>query len=84
MLGSLNKQSRNIRNPYRNWNIKLLALPILFIVALIGFAISHPGASSWISEAAQTELVGVDLVLDLAPPSRLAQPSNEIRTVKAY
>jgi hypothetical protein len=83
MHGPLDKQPRDSKSVYRNWDIKLFALPILLVVALIGFAVSHPGASKWISDAAQAEFVGTDLVPDLAPPTRLAQPTNEIRTVKA-
>ena len=84
MPGSLEKQPRDSKSVYRNWDIKLFALPILLVVALIGFAISHPGASKWISDAAQAEFIGTDLVPDIAPPTRVAQPTNEIRTVKAY
>ena len=83
MHGPLDKQPRDSKSVYRNWDIKLFALPILLVVALIGFAVSHPGASKWISDAAQAEFVGTDLVPDLVPPTRLAQPTNEIRTVKA-
>ena len=82
MHGPLEKQLR--KNAYRNWDLKLLALPILLGVALIGFAVSHPGTSRWISDAAQAEFVGSEFALDLAPPTRLAQPANEVRTVKAY
>lgn len=78
------KQPRSGKSAYHNWNIKLFALPILLVVALIGFAVSHPSASKWISDAAQAEFVGTDLVPDVAPPTRVAQPTNEIRTVKAY
>ena len=84
MHGPLDKQPRNGKSVYRNWDIKLLALPILLGVALIGFAVSHPGASRWISDAAQAEFVGTDFAPDTAPPARIAQPANEIRTVKAY
>jgi hypothetical protein len=84
MHGPLEKQPRDSKSVDRNWDIKLFALPILLVVALIGFAVSHPGASKWISDAAQAEFVGADLVPDLAPPPRIAQPSNEIHTVKAY
>ena len=84
MHGPLEKQPRDSKSAYRNWDIKLYALPILLVVALIGFAVSHPSASKWISDAAQAEFVGTALVPDLAPPTRLAQPTNEIRTVKAY
>jgi hypothetical protein len=84
MPGPLEKQARNSKNVYRDSDIKLFAIPVLFVVALIGFVVSHPGASKWISDAAQAEFVGTDLVPDIAPPTRVAQPSNEIRTVKAY
>jgi len=83
MPGPLEKQPDS-KNVYRNSGIKLFALPVLFVVALIGFVVSHPNASRWISDAAQAEFVGTDLVPDLAPPTRVAQPRNEIRTVKAY
>jgi hypothetical protein len=84
MPGPLEKQPRDRKSVYRNWDIKLFALPVLIVVALIGFAVSHPGASKWISDAVQAEFVGTDLVPDIAPPTRVAQPTNEIRTVKAY
>ena len=84
MNGPLDKQPRNGKSVYRNWDFKLLALPILLSVALIGFAVSHPGASRWISDAAQAEFIGTDFAPDVARPTRLARPANEVRTVKAY
>jgi hypothetical protein len=84
MQGPTEKQPPSGKSAYRNWDIKLFALPILLVVALIGFAVSYPGASKWIADAAQAEFVGTDLVPDVAPPTRVAQPTNEIRTVKAY
>jgi hypothetical protein len=84
MSGSFDKQPRDSQSVYRNWSMKLIALPILGVVALIAFAISHPGVSKWISDAAQAEFVGSDFVPELAPPTRVAQPNNEVRTVKAY
>ena len=84
MHGSFDEQRRKGKSAYRNWNMKLIALPILGVVALIAFAISHPEAPKWISDAAQAEYVGTDLVPDLVPPTQLAQPDNQIRTVRAY
>jgi len=84
MQSPVENQPRDSKSAYRNLDIKLFALPVLFVVALIGFAVSHPSASKWISDAAQAEFVGTDLVPDIAPPTRVAQPTNEIRTVKAY
>ncbi len=84
MHGSLDKPPRDDQSSDRGWDIKLVALPILLVIALIGLAISHPSASRWISEAAQAEFVGTDFVTDLAPPTRLAQPTNEVRIVRSY
>jgi hypothetical protein len=84
MHGSFEKQPREGQSAYRNWNMKLIALPILGVVALIAFVVSHPEASRWISDAAQAEFAGTEFVPDLASPTRIAQPNNEIRTVKAY
>jgi len=84
MQGSLNRPPRDDDRPYRGWDVKLVALPILVVIALIGLAVSQPGASRWISEAAQAEFVGTDLMPDLSPPTRLAEPRNEIRTVRRY
>ena len=84
MHGPFERQPRDSHTVYRSWTMKLVALPILFAVALIAFAVSHPEASRWISEAAQAEFAGADFVPDLAPPTRIAQPANQVRTVKAY
>jgi hypothetical protein len=82
MHGSLDKPPRDDESSDRD--IKLMALPILVVIALVGLAISHPSASRWISEATQAEFVGVDFVPDLAPPTRLAQPANAVRTLRSY
>ena len=84
MQGPVEKQPQDSRSVYRNSDIKLFALPVLLVAALIGFVVSHPGVSKWVGDAAQAEFVGTDLVPDLVPPTRLAQPKNEIQTVKAY
>ena len=84
MQGSVEKQLRDSRNVYRNWDVKLFALPVLLATALIGFVVSHPGASKWVADAAQAEFVGMDILPDLTPPVRVAEPKSEIRTVKAY
>ena len=83
MQEPVEKQSRHSKDVYRNWDIKLLAVPLLLGAALIGFVVSHPGVSKWIADAAQAEFAGSDLVPDLVPPTRLAEPKNQIRTVKA-
>ena len=84
MHGSIDKSPQADQSIYRSWNIKLIALPVLLVIALIGYAVSHPDASRWISEAVQAEFVGTDLVPDLAPSKQLAQPTNQIQTVLAH
>ena len=84
MRGSFDKQPHDDRNADQGWSIKLVALPLLAVVALIGMMLSHPAAIKWISDAAQAEFVGTDMVPDLAPPMRTAQPTNEVQSVKAY
>ena len=84
MHGSFDKQPNDDQNTDQGWSMKLVALP-----ALIGMVLSHPAAIGWISDAAQaefvgSEFVGTDMVPDLAPPMRTAQPTNEARSVKAY
>ena len=49
MQGSFDKQPQGDRSAYQSFSIKLVALPVLFIVALIGMAVSRPSASKWIS-----------------------------------
>ena len=84
MPGPFDKQPRDSKSVYRNWKMKLIALPILGVVAMIAFAVSHPSASRWISNAVQAEFAGTDFVPELTPPARTLQPNNEVRTVKAY
>lgn len=89
MHGSFDKQPREDQNTNRGWSVKLIALPLLVMIALIGMVLSHPAAIKWISDAAQAEyvggqFVGTDLLPNLIPPTQTAQPTNEIRTVKAY
>ena len=75
MNGPLDDQPRGIaKTPIGSGILKLVVLPILIAVALIGMAITHPHASKWISDAVQAEFVGRDLVPDGPPPTRVAQP----------
>jgi hypothetical protein len=70
------------------WSIKLVALPLLIVVALIAMVVSHPSAIKWILDAVQAELVGsefvgTEIVPDPTPPAQVARPTNQIRTVQA-
>ena len=84
MRGPLDKQPRESHGVYRNSSIKLIALPILFLVALLGFLVSHPDVSRWVSEAVQAEFAGTAIDSDRSSATRTAKPANEVRTVKVY
>ena len=84
MQDPVERQPRDGRNAYRNWDMKLFALPVLLAAALIGFVFSHPGVSRWVAEAVQAEFASTDFVPEVAPPTRVAGPKNEIRTVKLH
>jgi hypothetical protein len=89
MQGSFDKRKQDPESYYQSFSIKLIALPVLVIVALIGMLVSHPAAVKWISDAAQAEFAGTDVVdtdqvRNIAQPAPTARPGNEMRTVKAY
>lgn len=87
MHGSFDKQQQDEQTNYQSFSIKLVALPVLVLVAVISLVVSHPSAVKWISDAAQAEFVGsdgvgTDLVPNIVRPAQIAQPSNAIQTVK--
>lgn len=83
MHGTL-ERSRETRDNsiHSRWGIGFLALPALLAIMLIGLAVIHPTASSWISEAVQAEFAGASLPPDAAP-TQLAQPAGGMRGVRA-
>lgn len=83
MPTSIDKPRETNHGIYRNWSIGIYALPALFVLALFGMVINHLDASKWVSEAAEAEFAGTNLVTD-GTPAQLAQPANPVRTVKAY
>ena len=84
MQGPFEKSPKGEPNIYQNWSMKLFALPLLLAIALIGYVISHPDVAKWVADGVQAEFVGTDIVPDLAPPTRVAQPTEQIRTVRAH
>jgi len=84
MHGPFDRSPRGEPNIYQNWNIKLFALPLLFVIALIGYVVSHPDVAKWVADGVQAEFVGTDVVPDLVSPTRVAQPANQVRTTSAH
>jgi hypothetical protein len=75
MHGSFDNQPQGHKISDRTWSVKLVALPVLVAVALIGMAVSHPSITKWISDALQAEHAGSDFVTD-GVPTQLAQPKS--------
>ena len=70
--GPFDKSPKGEPNIYRNWSLKLLALPLLLAIALISFVVSHPEAARWIADAAEAEFVGSDSAPGAPSATRLA------------
>jgi hypothetical protein len=89
MHDSFDEPPDDDQNIYQSLSIKLIALPLLIVIALIGMVVSHPAAVRWASDTAQAEpvgpdFVGPDIVPDTPRPARLAQPASRIRTLPDY
>ena len=68
MHGSLDKQPQDDRSVYQSFSIKLIALPVLFIVALVGMAVlaTRPGVAGRLARAAP--VINLLRQLGLTPP----------------
>ncbi|MGN8543690.1 hypothetical protein ACQPTN_00675 [Bradyrhizobium sp. 13971] len=89
MQSSFDKRGQDPQHNYQSFSIKLVALPLLVVVALIGMLVSHPAVVRWISDAAQAEFVGTDAVYtdpipNIAQVAPTVRPGSKIRTVKVY
>jgi len=84
MQGPFEKSPKGEPNIYQNWSMKLFALPLLLAIALIGYVVSHPDVAKWVADGIQAEFVGTDIVPDLAPPTQVARPTEQMRTVRAH
>ncbi len=82
MHGTFEKRGESDDRIHRSSGIGFFAFPALLVIALIAFAVTHPGVSTLISDAVQAEFVGIDSAPD-AVPTRLAQPGMVTRTIKA-
>lgn len=83
MHGPFDKSPKGEPNIYQSWSIKLVALPLLLAIALIGFVVSHPGVIAWIADGVQAEFADTDTGPDRVLPKQVAQPSNRAPAVTA-
>lgn len=84
MHGPFDKPSKRALNIYQNWSMKLVALPLLLAIALIGYVVSHPDVAKWVADGVQAEFSGADVVPDFASPTRIAEPRNHTRAAAAH
>lgn len=73
MRYSSDKQPQDYQGAYRNLDVKFYAIPVFIIVALIGFFVSHPEASGWLSGSVQAEFSG---------SGQATKPVSELRTTR--
>src|SRR5262249_44856155 len=81
MHGPFDKSSKGEPNIYQSWSIKLVALPLLLAIALIGYVVSHPHVVRWVADGVQAELADIGIGPDGVLPKRGAQPSNQARAI---
>jgi hypothetical protein len=84
MHGPFDKSPEGEPNIYRSWSMKLFALPLLLVIALIGYIVSHPEVGKWVADGLQAEFVGTNTVPNLAPPKRVGEPTNPGHTAGAH
>jgi hypothetical protein len=71
------------RRDFWNWSGNLLAVYGAAVLVLASLMMRFPALTEWVSEALQAEAY----VMSPAPqdtPTQLAQPSDQMRTVRAY
>jgi hypothetical protein len=71
------------RHGFWNWTAGLLALYGAAVLVLVGLMMRYPAVTDWVSQAAQAEFAVMSPSPETAP-AQLAQPGNQIRTVRAY
>ena len=81
MHGLPEKPGKAEHNIYGSWGVRLLAIPVLLLTALIGFVVSHPAASDRFSRAVQAEFNGTERAPDT---TQTAKPAEEFRSVKVH
>jgi hypothetical protein len=83
MHGPFDESPKGEQNIYQSWSMKLFALPLLLVIALIGYIVSHPDIAKWVADGVQAEFLGTDSTPDPSSPTRVAQPRNQVRAVTA-
>lgn len=83
MHGPFEKARKGEPNIYQSWSMKLVALPLLLLIALIGYIVSHPEVAKWVVDGVGAEFAGSAVAPGPASPTQIAQPSNQARAITA-
>lgn len=83
MHGPFEKAPEGKPNVYQSWSMKLVAIPLLLLIALIGYIVSHPDVTKWVADGVGAEFAGIPGVPESAPPAQIGQPDNRTRAVAA-
>jgi hypothetical protein len=84
MHGPFDKSPKDQPNIYQSWSMKIVALPLLFAIALIGYAVSHPSVVKWVADGVEAEFVDADIGRNDASPKPVVQPSKQARAMTAH
>jgi hypothetical protein len=71
------------RHDFWNWTGNLLAVYGAAVLVLVNLMIRLPAVSAWVSEGLQAEATVMSPSLETSP-TQVAQPGDQVRTVRAY
>ena len=84
MHGPFDKSPKDEPNIYQSWSMKLVALPLLLAIALIGYVVSHPSVVKWMADGVLAEFADTDIGSNDALPKQGAQPSKQAHAMTAH
>jgi hypothetical protein len=64
-----------------NWTRVILAAHGIILLLIVALVVNYPAVSEWVSAAAQAEFVNTDI--PSVGPTRVAQPSEQMRIVRS-
>ena len=83
MHGPFDKSPNGEPNIYQSWSMKLVALPLLLTIALIGYAVSHPSVVKWVADGVQAGFADTDIGSKDGLPKQVAQPAKQAHAMTA-
>lgn len=84
MHGPFDKSPKDEPNIYQSWSMKLVALPLLLAIALIGYVVSHPTVVKWVADGVQAEFAHTDIGPNDALSKQAGQPTKQAHAMTAH